>query len=250
MEQYLNVFENCEHTSTGYKIVLNGNAVHIHFVGVAGPAGSGKDTLCAFFDHWMFRQDTQCLMSVSCPTMYFRKLAFADALKRGCAEFFGIPLRNYYDSDKKEEIHPFWGTSPRRQAQLVGTECMRNGYADDIWYKRVEWEMIKDLDLNVADSLLYKINQKTSKAESDINYHIFFFISDVRFQNEADWVHSLGGMIFHIMTNRESITKYTDHASENGIQLDPSKDISIDNTSTLAIFKESCIRSFEQLFSK
>ena len=236
-----------EPTSDGFKFKINNCDVNVHIIGVTGAAGSGKDTLCTFFDHWLYFKDTGGYVKGNGTTHYYRREAFADALKRGCSEFFGIPLRHYYDPAHKEQVHPFWGTSPRQQAQLVGTEAMRNGYANDIWLKRVHWNIIQELDVNLPRSIAYWISHKTDDLRETRSFHVFFFISDVRFPNEADWIHSLGGFNIHIRSNRDPATEHMSHASENGVDI-ADHDIVIDNNALLTDFKTNCHALFERVF--
>lgn len=244
-------FEQMNQTKTGFKFELNDHQIYIHVVGLHGPPGSGKDTLCSIFDHWMHSIDNNsCIAQVNCPTMYFRKLAFADALKKGCSEFFGIPLRKYYDENDKEQIHPFWGTSPRQQAQLVGTEAMRESYDQNIWVKRVEWDIIQELTSSIAGSVVYKIQKKATREFDPTEFHVFFFISDVRFQNEADWIHSMNGVNLHIQTTRKPRTEHMSHASEVGVEFEPDKDYIIQNNDSLYEFKKNCINFFQEFFQQ
>lgn len=88
-------------------------------IGIAGKAGSGKDTLASWLEN---RYD-------------FRRYSFADPIKEMIATGLGIPLSDLYDRKKKEEINPLYGVSPRVMAQTLGTEWGRNIVCDDIWLK-------------------------------------------------------------------------------------------------------------------
>ena len=50
--------------------------------------------------------------------------AFADKLKKACAEIFGLDHSQLY-GDNKDKVDPFWRDTPRNILQKVGTECLR-----------------------------------------------------------------------------------------------------------------------------
>jgi hypothetical protein len=132
-------------------------------VGFYGHAGAGKDTTADWFGS-IYRQNHPVVIS---------KFAFAKPVKDAAAEMFGVP-RWYFDTvEDKEKIDPFWNLSPRQMAQLVGTEMGRDIISQDIWLKRmqVQWNTFVP---TVA------------------------LITDVRFQNEVDWILQQGGWICHI----------------------------------------------------
>ena len=62
-------------------------------------------------------------------------------------------------------------------AQLVGTELFRQQFGEDFWIRRLELQLIGDFD---------------SRPE------VKAVISDVRFQNEADWIIGNGGVLVHL----------------------------------------------------
>jgi hypothetical protein len=73
----------------------------------------------------------------------------------------------------KFAVDPFWKETPRRILQLAGTECMRQGYDQDIWARTLERRAVTDPDTSVV-------------------------IGDVRFPNEVDAVHRLGGIVVRV----------------------------------------------------
>jgi len=141
-------------------------------IGISGKARSGKDTIANYLRF----------------SYGYEKYSFADPLKRACAEMFGIPLEDFYDDDKKDVVNEFWGFSPRRMAQLLGTEGGRNLFRQDIWIKRAE-VFLNSTDKNIV-------------------------IPDVRFENEAEFVRNYG-ILIHI--NRPFVKTVESHSSENGI---------------------------------
>jgi len=132
--------------------------------------------------------------------------ALAGPLKEAASIMFNIPLNHFFDADKKEVEDGFWGISPREIAQKVGTECGREVFRQDFWLKRCESQMNDAPDI--------------------------FIVSDIRFDNEADWVKEQGGQIWHIERPDLGEGVVRDHISENGVTICP-EDIIIENDSSL-----------------
>jgi len=72
--------------------------------------------------------------------------------------------------DMKNVVHPSYGHTPRKMMQSLGTEWGREIIGNDTW--------IKALDMRTQPLNL--------------------IISDVRMENEADYVRGKGGIIIHI----------------------------------------------------
>lgn len=149
-------------------------------IGLCGNAGVGKDTFAETFHSFGFRQ-----------------YSFAGPVKDVCCAAFGISPDYFTDRQLKEEVHPYWERSPRELAQLVGTELFREYFGDNFWIKNLELQLILDFDSN-----------------EDVKA----IISDVRFQNEAQWILDNGGVLVHL--TRPGYTGNVGipgHASEAGI---------------------------------
>lgn len=127
-------------------------------IGIVGKIGAGKDT---FADHLFWQHG-------------FVKIAFADALRKAAEAMFGVPVSKMMDREAKEKVDPYWGMSPRRMLQLLGTEASKPVFGDDIWLKR--WAMTYDL---VAET-----------------NHVV--VPDVRFEVEAAALRERGAIIVHI----------------------------------------------------
>lgn len=189
-----------------------------HLIGITGKARFGKDSVALYLKN----------------TYYFRTYAFADPLKEAASRMFGIPLDHFYDDEYKDVIDPFWGISPREITQKLGTEGGRRLFREDIWIKRAEqvWHEYLDQFNGVTDMSFYP--------HHDYNG---FVITDVRFENEADFIRSNGGMMIHIL--RDSIeNKVREHESENGIAILDS-DLVIDNNGTLEDLFYNTARTFQ-----
>lgn len=71
----------------------------------------------------------------------FQEIAFAGPLKLACKEIFSLTDNQLYDPVEKESVDMFWGTTPRKILQVVGTELFRNelpkhiSSASNIWIR-------------------------------------------------------------------------------------------------------------------
>jgi hypothetical protein len=166
-------------------------------IGLTGPAGSGKDTV-----RQMLEQNHHCT-----------GLAFADpmrAMLTPLLDLCGVGNEWMTQRELKELPIPGLGQSYRVLAQRLGTEWGRSIDAD-FWVKVAAASMAEVMNIKGPDAV--------------------FVISDVRFDNEAQWVIDHGGVIWQI--DRVGLQPVAAHSSENGIS--PEKiDITILNTSSLS----------------
>jgi len=135
-------------------------------LGVCGLIGSGKGTVA----------------DVLVEEHNFEKIAFADKLKDAVALLFDWD-RDMLEGETadsrywREQPDDFWTKetgreiTPRLVLQLFGTDCMRNGFYDGVWVSFVK---------------------KTIQENPTKN----FVIPDVRFENEAQIIRSLGGNVW------------------------------------------------------
>lgn len=121
----------------------------------------------------------------------FRTLAFADPIRKMLGAGFGFTDEHFHGALKEVTID--WiGKSYRQMAQTLGTEWGRNQVNPDLWVLAA-YERVKYFHSH--------------------GYHAV--ITDVRFENEAEFVRSKGGVIWHI--HRDGIAKVNAHASEAGV---------------------------------
>jgi len=163
----------------------------VKLIGLHGKAGSGKDTVAEF-------------LTRTYKDMYPE--AFAGPLKKGLAEIFGLPIEHFEQRDIKELTNPYWDKSPRYLAQFFGTEVMRKYFGDDFWIRRLA------LRLNADDS-----HHPEWGAYADTDTVV---ISDVRFQNEYDFIIANQGIIIHLTRDgADGTVGIANHASEQDINL-------------------------------
>ena len=161
-------------------------------IGITGKARSGKDAIAKFA--W---------------SQYgFTRIAFADPVKMAAQAKFGLTAEQTWRDDLKEVVIPHWGMTPRQIFQMEGTEAGRNIFGGDIWIKRfmLSYNLLKDTD--------------------DI------IVPDVRFDNEAEALRSLGGIIIEVRRGQAGLSGSAGaHVSESGLSLPA--DYVIENESTL-----------------
>jgi hypothetical protein len=173
-------------------------------IGITGRKFNGKDT-CA--DYLIKNYG-------------FIKMSFGDSLKKAAQEIFGFTDEQLWGTEK-ETIDKYWKITPREMLQYVGTDLMRINLgckfpiiADNIWIKSVEKKIIL--------------------AQNNGNNKIV--IPDVRFPNEADFIHNnYNGCIINVI--RDNMVSYDTYISENSIN-DISTDKVIHNTSILQLYAD------------
>jgi hypothetical protein len=153
-------------------------------IGVSGQAGAGKDTVGSILvrDHG------------------FVSIAFADPMKRFCAQLFdwdeerlwgASERRNEPDPRYRSEVVPE-GLNARRALQLLGTEVGRNCYPG-VW---VEYALRLAKELDGAAGVGYdRAKGVFPSAAPPIKGVV---ITDVRFRNELEAVRAIGGEIWRV----------------------------------------------------
>jgi hypothetical protein len=155
-------------------------------IGVSGRKHNGKDTVGNY------------LVEV----YDYKRIAFADKLKEACMIIFGLTKEQVFDETLKDVVDNYWGVSPRIILQYVGTDLLRNQLKtiiphidNNIWVKAVHKQILDELK---KDPL-----QK-------------FVITDVRFENEIQFIKEMGGV--NIRITRPTIENNDTHSSENQLQ--------------------------------
>ena len=139
----------------------------MRLIGITGKARSGKDAIAKFA--W---------------SQYgFTRIAFADAVKLSAQAKFGLTAAQTWGDELKEIVIPHWNMTPRQMFQMEGTEAGRNVFGGDLWIKRfmLSYNLLKDTD--------------------DI------IVPDVRFDNEAEALRSLGGIIIEVRRGQGPVRK-------------------------------------------
>lgn len=90
-------------------------------IGLAGEAGSGKDTVGTILKH----------------EHAFTLLALAWPIKEMICKLLGVHMRWWDDRVWREEVIPLYQKSPRQLAQTIGTEWGRLCVHEDMWLDRL-----------------------------------------------------------------------------------------------------------------
>ena len=152
-------------------------------IGVTGLKYNGKDTIA---DHL-------------CKKYGFTRIAFADPLKNACAILFGFTHEQLHGSLKETPDNYWFGLSPRKVLQFVGTDLFRKQM------KLLHEDFGEDFWLLCAKKLVNDIFEKDKENR--------VVISDVRFPNECEMIKKMGGIVIRV--NRPSINTSADlHDSE------------------------------------
>ncbi|MBS7457687.1 adenylate kinase [Coralloluteibacterium stylophorae] len=150
----------------------------MNIIGITGKARTGKDTLAEYLvsDHGYVR------------------IGFADPIREFVAELTGFSVEQLMDSSLKEQpIDWLGGKSPRELMQTLGTEWGRQMVHEDLW-------------LLVAHMRVRAARQAGAPG---------VVISDVRFDNEAQFVQELGGRVVGL--TRAEAQSVSAHVSESGV---------------------------------
>lgn len=158
-------------------------------IGITGRAGSGKDLVKSIIKDKIYPN--------------YSTVRFADKLKQAAEVMFGWTQEQIEDRDFKEAIDPVWGFSPRKAMQLLGTEYGR-GLREDLWIHSV------------------RVLLQSPSTEGLI-------VSDVRFDNEAEFIRENGGTLLHIQRPNGDETALSTHASEIPVTILPSDKVIIND---------------------
>ena len=164
-------------------------------IGICGLIGSGKGTVADILvDYYNFQ-----------------KISFADKLKDGVSSVFGWDralLEGDTDRSRiwREKDDEFWSTelgrpiTPRLVLQLFGTDCMRNGFDENIWVLLAKKHMLD-------------------------NPHVNYVIPDVRFQNEMDTINELNGEVWQVRRGKQPdwFVPWRDHRVKPGSSIHESE---------------------------
>lgn len=150
-------------------------------IGITGKKFNGKDTLGDYY----------------VKNYGYIRLAFADALKNACREIFGFNDEQLY-GNQKETTDDFWNVKPRLVLQYVGTELLR--------------EQISKIIPTIEKNIWIKVVEKKIIDTWKTNPNAKFVITDVRFDNECQFVKNMGGVMVRV--TRDCVNNSDTHSSE------------------------------------
>lgn len=173
-----------------------------NIIGICGKKFNGKDTIGAYLIN----------------KYGYEKLSFAEPLKTLCKNMFEFNDEQV-NGNQKEIVDEFWKITPRQLMQFIGTDLFRKQMVNIIPSINEENIWIKCLELKIKK----KIQQ---------NSNIKIVITDVRFQNEINFIKSLNNS--EIWKVEKKSQEYNDeHESEKNIDLLQNIDITIMNNDSI-----------------
>lgn len=172
----------------------------IPLVGLTGPQGSGKSTVARF------------LFSA----FGWKAVSLADPIRAGLQVMLGMHRHEFEDRALKDHTIDWHGKSPRQLLQSLGTEWGRHLVSESIWIDIAQ----REIDFAVRLNREYR----------------GVVVSDIRFANEAEWIRSKGGVLWHLhdrIFDRIGPANRQDyHQSEWGVRF-ASGDKIVDNSGTM-----------------
>lgn len=173
-------------------------------IAVSGMSKHGKDT---FSDYIVKKHG-------------FKKFSIADPLKEVCKIIFDFDDDQLY-GDKKDFIDYRWKCTPRKCFQYIGTDLFRENLH----------KIIPDIEKNIwIKSLQVKIDKHFKE-----NPYIPVVISDVRFENEIEYLRKSNLTVYSIRITNPRI-KYSDNHESEEIKFNTN--FTIINDSSLDMFYE------------
>lgn len=152
-------------------------------VGFAGKKGSGKNFAASVVKQLAIDEG-----------FTVEEMAFADPIKAMLKHGLGLTDKQLNNQDLKNVIDMRYHQTPRQMMQSLGTDWGRYLVNFDIW--------------------LVRMRQRIAESNADV-----ILVTDVRFDNEAHLVRSLGGYIAEIIKPVGIDQDNDNHESEKGITL-------------------------------
>lgn len=138
----------------------------------------------------------------------FYKDSFAAPLKDICKRMFLLDEKQLEDHTLKETMDERWGLSPREMFQKFGTDFVRSNFGSDFWIRHLEKRMLTRKDDLVV-------------------------ISDVRFENEANWIQKNGGILIRVQPiGEESTPSHHQHEDQHASETEQAgirEDVLVEN---------------------
>lgn len=200
---------------------------HPLIIGISGLAGSGKDTVKDMIELYYNYKPKTCdefinlynRISENKPDKNYEvavSIAFADKLKEICAVMYGIDINLFYDREVKDNMyiniktHALVNYSPEISKSIISADYYYNNidtlYSDDKdYYISIRELMVYVgtylIRFNVGDEFFIRVvNNFINK-----NYNNeAIIVSDVRFDNELDFIKSKHGVTILVKNSRVS----------------------------------------------
>lgn len=119
---------------------------------------------------------------------YYERYSFATPLKE-MLRTLGLSYEQLYGEEKETPSPLLLGKTPREAMQSLGTGWGREFMGQDFW-------------VNIARDRLYLLR------------HLLVVIDDVRFPNEVQTIHKMGGVVWEVLGTKRPKTAIDSHISE------------------------------------
>jgi len=146
-------------------------------------------------------------------------IGMADPLYAMLAAMLGIPEPLLRRRECKESVVPWLGKSVREMLQTLGTEWGRGMVCSDVWLRLLDRRLGQLADQGIS----------------------IIAVADVRFENEVEYLRSLGGEVWHV--RRPGLDGPAGHSSEAGVEAAPG-DVVIDNAGTMDGLRLAVLAAF------
>lgn len=164
-------------------------------LGIHGKARSGKTTSADYLNS----------KGIYCTS-------FAKRVYMAVQTLFNLQPSELTDEHKTIK-HPIWDLTLREMLILVGHDMARMCYRQDIWIKHVELELEAAIKNGIE----------------------VFVITDVRYDDEVEWLRSHNGILVHL---QRDVGEYSDHITEKGIKSIPGDHIITNQNSIFDLYTE------------
>lgn len=172
--------------------------------------------------HWLMRAEREIYAPVTISPLLPDQLKHPDLpFILGAQAFFNLNGNQCWDAFEAEKHDPFWNLSPLEMIELIKANAMKD-FPDFESLRRATPKQ------NLNESAFVR------RASLDTTDKKIIIIKDIRFENEAEYIRSIGGSIWHIV--RDNADSVKQHSSELGIQIQP-EDIVIHNNGSLDEYK-------------
>lgn len=208
------------------------NQQNIIPVGIAGPMGSGKSTVCQKLMH------SGCSLLVMSDRLWHWALNTAShaAILKRMLEAMGVPKMQLYgtQAEKAQSCEVLMGKSARHAMQTLGTEWGRKCIDPKVW-------------LNCFNREVVRIAQEQNNHNPlNLSSYLGVLSDDVRFPNEVENIQEQGGIVFWLNGRQlaECDETQASHRSEQDLSKLPGV-IIIDNSGELADTEESIYKHID-----
>lgn len=188
-------------------------------VGIAGPIGSGKSSVCRH----LMNNNSKYLKSAG---MYWaRETASHSATLKRMLSAMGVPNAQLHGTqeEKAQSCPVLMGKSARHAMQTLGTEWGRKFIDPKVWLTCFNREVI-----NIAN---WYDEKEAPYPLPGPNAYVGVLSDDVRFPNEVENIQEQEGLVFWL-TGRSFNSDTDKHSSEQDLSKLPGV-ISIDNSGSL-----------------